>query len=123
MTRSILIVEDEAIVALANAEMIVAMGYDVVGPAESCAEALAMAERARPALALVDIRIRGAVDGIDTARALRERFGCAIVFVTGQNDPHTRQRALALGDVHYLRKPFTVDQLADAIHGALPVGA
>lgn len=119
MASSILIVEDEAVVALANAEMVGALGYRVVGPAESCEEAMAMASAEPPDLSLVDIRIQGEADGIETARLLRERFGCPIVFVTGQNDPSTRRRADAIGPAYYLRKPFTPEQLATAIGCAL----
>jgi len=119
MTLGILIVEDEAVVALASAEIVSMMGYTVVGPAESCGEALSLAAEAPPALALVDIRIHGDADGIETARLLRERFGCPIIFVTGQNDPSTRARAEAFGHAYYLRKPYTPDQLAEAIGAAL----
>lgn len=119
MTIRILIVEDEAVVALANAELVARFGYEVVGPVESCEEALEAAEAAEPAMALVDIRIRGDVDGIETATRLRNRFGCAILFVTGQSDRTTRERAESSGPAGYLHKPFTPDQLRQAIEGVL----
>ncbi|NUB07124.1 response regulator [Azospirillum sp. Vi22] len=115
MTKAILIVEDEAVVALATVDIVNSLGYDVIGPAESCDEAMALAAGTPPALALVDIHIRGDLDGIETARRLRERHGCPIVFVTGQSDGPTRRNAEALNPIYYLCKPFTPDQLAKAI--------
>lgn len=122
MSKVILIVEDEAIVALATADLVSALGHIVLGPAESFDEAVSLAASTLPELALVDIRIRGEIDGIETARHLQERHGCPIVFVTGQTDTSTRQRAEALNPIYYLRKPFTPENLSEAIRLGLASG-
>lgn len=115
----ILIVEDEALVAMAAADVLEACGYEIVGTAISHDEALACSVAAVPDLVLMDIRLKGTTDGIETARMLRTSYGCRIVLVTGQSDRTTRARASALEPEGYLTKPFTPAQLADAVAQAL----
>jgi DNA-binding NarL/FixJ family response regulator len=115
----ILIVEDEVLVAIANAEILEDLGYRVIGMAVSHEEAVDQAATAIPDLVLMDIRLKGAVDGIVSAGILKERHGCRVLFVTGQGDATTRERAAAVGPAGYLRKPFTPGQLADAVAAAL----
>ncbi len=115
----ILIVEDEALVAMANAETLELGGCTVTGIAASHEEALAAAAADPPDIALMDIRLKGPVDGIDTARELKRRHGCRIVFCTGQGDRTTRERADAVGASGYLKKPFTPAQLVQAVEAAL----
>src|SRR4051794_29430602 len=70
----ILVVEDEALVGLVL--VLVRGGHDVLGPAGTAAEALALAERTPPELALVDINLRNGGDGVGVARTLLGRHGC-----------------------------------------------
>jgi CheY-like chemotaxis protein len=114
MITRILVVEDEAVVALANAAILEALGYEVVGPTDTAEEALALASTEQPTLALVDIRIKGEMDGIELGERLRQR-GCGVVFVTGQNDKATRGRAEAIKPDGYLLKPFTPEGLDETI--------
>jgi CheY-like chemotaxis protein len=91
----ILIVEDEAIVALDLCARLEARGHVVAGVAASAAEALTLARSTRPELALVDIRLRDGDDGIDVAEALARDQGTAVVFLTAYRDAATLQRSLA----------------------------
>ncbi|HYC05621.1 MAG TPA: response regulator [Azospirillaceae bacterium] len=115
----ILIVEDEALVAMASAEALETGGCDVTGIAASHEEALAAAAAVPPHLVVMDIRLKGAVDGIETARELKRRHDCRIVFCTGQGDRTTRERAEGIGAAAYLKKPFTPAQLVQAVTAAL----
>lgn len=119
MTARILVVEDEALVALSIAAVLKASGHSVVGTAASMADAIAAAETHRPDVALMDIRLNGPGDGIEAARVLQERLGVRVVYLTAQTDPGTRARAEATGPRGYLSKPFTPGDLLKAIDGAL----
>ena len=79
---SVLIVEDELIVALMVEDSLQAAGYQVCGIAASEAEALALAEAHRPDMAVVDIRLNPG-DGLEVARELRTRYGAQILFASG----------------------------------------
>ncbi|HEY9126432.1 MAG TPA: response regulator, partial [Acidobacteriaceae bacterium] len=72
MKGKILVVEDEPVVALDLQQEVEQLGLTVVGLAESADEALLIAEEDRPDLALMDVRIVGSLDGVQTARLLRE---------------------------------------------------
>ena len=92
--RAVLLVEDESIVARDLQQCLRDLGYDVFGVAASAEEAMAQASERRPDIALVDIRIKGRLDGVKTAQLLQERFGVPIVYMTGHADDATLQRAL-----------------------------
>lgn len=116
---SILIVEDEALVASYIEEVLAESGYRVAGVAASGPEALSLAEEMRPQLALVDIRLTGPIDGIELACALRQKFAIPAIFLSGFADDETTQRAQIAEPLGFLRKPFRPSQVFNAIERAL----
>ena len=116
---SILIVEDEALVASYIEEVLAESGYRVAGVAASGPEALSLAEEARPQLALVDIRLTGPIDGIELACALRQKFAIPAIFLSGLADDATTRRAEIAEPLGFLRKPFRPSQVFNAIERAL----
>ncbi len=114
----VLIVEDEALIAMALAESLEDGGHGVVGPAATMAEALALCEAAPPELAVLDIDIRGGSNGVDVARALMERWRVPSIFASGQAMEARRARGVALGCIH---KPYGVDQVLRSIEVAREV--
>jgi CheY-like chemotaxis protein len=116
---SILIVEDEPLIASYIEEVLAESGFRVAGIASSAAEALSLADEARPRLALVDIRLNGAVDGIELACRLRQQFGIPTIFLTGLADAETVRRAEHAQPLGLLRKPFRPSQVFNAIEQAL----
>ncbi|HEU5076827.1 MAG TPA: response regulator, partial [Polyangiaceae bacterium] len=82
LKRSVLIVEDELIVAKDLQQTLEGMGYDAHAIASSADEAVSQASEQCPDLVLMDIRIKGQRDGIETAEILRRRFGIPIVYLT-----------------------------------------
>ena len=109
----VLIVEDEALISdFVQAVLEDSGGCEVVGAAETGADALVLAETTRPDLALVDITLRGPMDGLELAARLRRLMpGLRIVFATGSHDPVTRAKADALAPYGFLKKPFLPDHL------------
>src|ERR1035437_8142295 len=93
MKGRLLIVEDEPIVALDLKQEVEQLGCEVLGVAESADEALVAAGVHRPDLALMDVRIVGSVDGIQTAGLLRAAYQIPVVFLTSYSDETTSARA------------------------------
>jgi PAS domain S-box-containing protein len=115
----LLIVEDETIVAADLAIHLDQLGYQVVGTAASGEQALALAEDLRPDLVLTDIRLKGAMDGIDLAREVRVRLRLPVVFLTAYAEEATLERAKVTEPFGYILKPFESRELETAIEMAL----
>jgi PAS domain S-box-containing protein/putative nucleotidyltransferase with HDIG domain len=109
----ILIVEDEWSIATAIQTSLEHSGYDVSGIATSGEEAVAQVEEKRPDLALMDIMLPGAIDGIETARKLREGWDVPVIYLTGMSDDQVIKRAKDTDPLGYILKPYKeVDLLA-----------
>lgn len=119
MTDKVLIVEDENIIAMELQQQIKQLGYTVIGPVASGAAALKKAESARPDLVLMDIRIQGPDDGIQTAEAIRYRFDIPVIYLTAHADQATIERAKMTEPLGYLLKPWREHELQAAITMAL----
>lgn len=115
----ILLLEDEAVLALDLVELLEAEGYAVVGPARTGARAQELFARHRVDLLLCDIRIQGPEDGIQTAQRLLAQRPVPLIFLTSLTDPATLARALPAGPAAYLPKPVTAAALRTAIELAL----
>src|SRR5688572_30105489 len=89
----ILVVEDEPELAAEVDQTLVELGYDVVGRAARSDEAIQRTEEQRPDLLLMDIRLRGKRDGIETAAEIRDRFRLPVVFMSAHTDEATLGRA------------------------------
>jgi CheY-like chemotaxis protein len=116
---SILIVEDEALIASYIGEVLAESGFRVAGIAASGHEALSLAAETGPDLALVDIRLTGPIDGIELACQLREKFAVPAIFLSGLLDTETTERARAANPLGFLAKPFLPSQVFNAIQRAL----
>ena len=117
--RRVLIVEDEPIVQLHLRKIVRDAGHEVVGVARDAHQALALAERERPELALLDIQLPGEGNGLEIARQLRGRHACAIVFATAFSDAKTLAEASSLPAAGFVTKPFTEAAVRAAIATAL----
>ena len=119
MSARILIVEDERITAEDLRDILTDLGYTVTGSVSSGADAIARAEETRPDLALMDIRIKGDMDGTATAQILRERFNIPVVYLTAHADAATLSRAKVAEPLGYITKPFQEADLHASIEIAL----
>jgi DNA-binding NarL/FixJ family response regulator len=111
----VMIVEDDALVALGIRCTLDELGYEVCGVAASEPEALALAGRTQPELALMDIRLRGPTDGIDTARRLRAEFGIRSVYLSAYTDHQTMSRITSTYPLGFVQKPYSAVQLRIAL--------
>jgi CheY-like chemotaxis protein len=118
-TARILVVEDEGIVRLDIQEKLEQLGYMVAGAAASSDEALHLVESKRPDLVLMDVRLEGSRDGIQTAEQVRQRWDVPIVFLTAHGDAETMVRIKGTNPFGYLLKPFEAKDLLTVIEIAL----
>src|SRR6266545_2937465 len=117
--RSILIVEDEGIVAKDLQQTLGELGYDAFAVAFSAEDAIARASERCPDLVLMDIRIKGGRDGIATAEILKARFGVPVVYLTAHADEGTIERAKKTEPFGYLLKPVKAAELRSVIEVSL----
>lgn len=92
LNRSVLVVDDEAIIAELWSAYVDLMGVEVCGVAATADEAVSLAQTHRPALVLMDMRLRGQGDGVDAAIAIHDSVGSKLVFITGSQEPATVAR-------------------------------
>ncbi len=111
----VLVVEDEGIIARDIASMLDQLGYEVSGQAGTGADALTLASNVPADLVLMDIKIRGAKDGIETAAEIRELYDIPVVFLTSHADSDTLRRANRTEPFGYVVKPFNEADLKVAI--------
>jgi CheY-like chemotaxis protein len=118
-TASILIVEDEALIASYIREVLEESGFTISGVASTGVEALTLVGDAVPDLALVDIKLAGPMDGIEVATLIRSRFNVRSIFLTAVADPEIIARAKDAAPLGYLEKPFRPSQVFNALERAL----
>ncbi len=119
MSTRILVVEDEAVIARDLQRTLAALGYTVLPPVPSGDLALAAVASMHPDLVLMDIRIQGAIDGIETAARIRDQHGSPVIYLTAHSDEATIARAKATGAYGYILKPFSDRSLRSGIEVAL----
>jgi PAS domain S-box-containing protein len=119
MGHTILIVDDEGIVAEDLSSCVTGLGYDVVGVTASGEDAVAQAGVHRPDVVLMDIMLQGEMDGIRAAELIRQHFGTPVIFVTAYADDSTLQRAKITEPYAYILKPFEERELHSAIEIAI----
>jgi diguanylate cyclase (GGDEF)-like protein len=116
---SILLVEDEGVIARDLEDTLTRLGYRVSGIASEGTQAIAMARELHPELVVMDVGLRGEVDGIDAACAIQEDAPVPVIFLTGHSDSETLQRAVLTGPLGYLIKPFQEADLRAAVEVAI----
>jgi PAS domain S-box-containing protein len=116
---NILIVEDERIVALDIRQSLKSLGYNVVGIASTGEKALELAKDYQPDLILMDIMLKGEMDGISTAELINIDLSVPIIYLTAYADENTIERAKVTAPFGYLLKPFEIKELHTTIEMAL----
>ena len=115
----VLVVEDEAIVATDIRKILDNLGYEVVGTASSGKTAIQKAKENKPDLVLMDIVLKGKMDGIEAAEQIRQRFNIPVVYLTAYADNQILKRAKVTEPFGYIVKPFEDRELKSVIEMAL----
>jgi DNA-binding NarL/FixJ family response regulator len=116
---SILIVEDDYLIAMQAEDALVEAGFTLTGVAASAEQAVAMAKSNPPALAIMDIRLAGKRDGVDAALELFNTQNIRCIFASAHADQGVVQRAQPAHPLAWLQKPYTVPSLIAAVRAAL----
>ena len=111
----ILIVEDEALIAMMLVDVLEDGGHEVMEPATTATEALALCEVMLPELALLDVNLRDGSNGVALARVLSDRWGLPVIFASGQVMEARQARDIALG---HIRKPYQPETVLGSIEVA-----
>jgi CheY-like chemotaxis protein len=111
----VLVVEDDALIAMDLSVSISQLGGDVVEVATTANEAMQFVRDLQPDVVLMDVRLRGEPDGVEAAQIIRARGTTPIVFVTGNSDPETLRRMTRLEGAQIILKPVLINELRDAI--------
>jgi len=115
----ILLVEDDDIIAKVTDWRLKKLGYEVCGRAVSAAEAMDLVVKSIPDLVLMDINIKGDIDGIETANMIKKGFNIPVIYVTSHSDGPTIERARETKPDGFIVKPFEDNDLRVAIELAL----
>jgi len=116
---SVLIVEDDDIIARVEDWRLKKLGYLVCGRASTGAEAMELVVNKKPDIVLMDINLKGDIDGIETAKMIRKGFNIPVIYVTSHSDGATLVRAKETKPDGFIIKPFDDNDLRVAIEMAL----
>ena len=115
----ILVVEDESIVAMDIRNMLEKLGYTVVNTVSSGEVAIQETAEKQPDLVLMDIMLKGNMDGVQTADKIRNLFHIPVIYLTAYAEENTLQRAKVTEPYGYIIKPFQERELSTTIEIAL----
>ncbi len=115
----IMVVEDEKLVALSIEKCLKSMGYDVPLTVASGEEAVQKVIEIEPDLVLMDIRLKGVIDGVEAANRIRNTFRIPIVYLTAYSEDQTLERAKVTEPFGYITKPFEERTLQATVEMAL----
>lgn len=116
---TILIVEDDIIIATLLQSRLTKLGFSVAHISSTGEDAIKKATELKPDLVLMDIRLKGEIDGIQATEAIHENEDVPVVYITSHSDENTLERAKKTKPAGYIIKPFTDDSLRTTIEIAL----
>jgi two-component system cell cycle sensor histidine kinase/response regulator CckA len=119
LRKQILLVEDEGLIAADIQKRLERLGYSVPAIARSGEEALRCARSTSFDLVLMDIRLKGDMDGIATAQALKDELKTPVVYITAHSDPETLNRAQLTEPFGYILKPIGDGNLRSVVQISL----
>lgn len=114
LPRRILVADDEHLVGRHTTSALKTLGFEVIGPAKNGAEAIALAEREKPEMAILDIRMPE-MDGLAAARELWERYRMPVIILSAFSNDRYLDQARKTGVFGYLIKPAMMDDLRVSI--------
>ncbi len=115
----ILVVDDEPVIGKDVQRSLQALGYAVPGVASDGASALEMTRRLNPDLIIMDVRLNGELDGIETAMEIKRSYGTPVIYLTALADEETIGRAKETEPYGFLLKPFNERELRSVVEMAL----
>jgi two-component system, response regulator PdtaR len=108
-------VEDDILIAMMMEQMLRGDGWSVIGPVPSGEQAIRCALAERPDVVIMDVRLKGAMDGLQAAEEIRARSSTPVIFCTAHTDARTRERVERLGGAFLVPKPAGPEALRGAL--------
>jgi DNA-binding NarL/FixJ family response regulator len=112
---SVLICEDEKLIALDLQMTLMQQGYKVLGICETAEEFIKKTLELKPDILLTDIRLKGETTGIDAIKKLKQLIKIPFFYVSGQGDESTIRKALETNPCGFITKPFNSHQIKNAV--------
>ena len=118
----VLIVEDDMLLSMVEERLITKLGYDVVGKVTNGSEAIEKAGELNPDVIVMDISLKGEMDGIETVGKIRQSSDVPVIYLSGSGDRYSYERAKKTGFTEFLKKPITTNDLKEPLHTAIEEG-
>lgn len=115
----VLIVEDDLLLSMVEERLIGQLGFDVVGKIDNGSEAIEKTEELNPDIIVMDVSLKGEMDGIETMQMIRKKSEVPVIYLSGSGDRYSFERAKKTGFIDYLTKPVTSSDLEDPLNSAL----
>lgn len=115
----VLIVEDDMLLSMVEERLIQKLGYSVVGKVDRGMDAVDKALELEPDVIVMDISLKGDMDGIETMEMIREKSGVPVIYLSGSSDRYHYERAKKTGFIGFLTKPITSGDLKDPLFSAV----
>ncbi len=111
----ILIVEDDLVLAMVEARMVEELGYEVAGKARSGEEAIELARKNQPDAILMDIKLRGNIDGFEAIEKIFNFLQVPVIYISGHSTEDSYKEAHKIGCAEFLVKPIRSKDLSTAL--------
>ncbi|MDZ7657763.1 response regulator [Fodinibius sp.] len=111
-TKKVLIVEDEMIIAMLIERMVTSMGHQVIDKVSSGEDAINKALEHSPDLILMDIRLKGEMDGIEAMRRIQEKMSIPVIYISGNSDLAHQKKMNNTDYIDFLSKPISQSDLS-----------
>jgi len=108
---SVVIVEDDMLLSLVEVRIIEKLGYTVVGKAQTGEQAIEMASELKPDVIVMDMSLKGKMNGLDASEEIRRFSDMPIIFLSGSAESDLMKSAKKLGNADYLVKPIKADDM------------
>lgn len=114
-SKKVLIVEDEMIIAMVIERMVTDLGHNVLDKVSSGEEAIEKALEYNPDLILMDIRLKGEIDGIDAISKIQEKMNIPAIYISGNSDLAHLEKIKMTSYIDFLSKPITKSDLSKSL--------
>jgi len=118
----VLIVEDDMLLSMVEERLITKLGFDVVGKVTKATDAIDKTTELNPDIIIMDISLKGEMDGIEAMEMIREKSNVPVIYLSGSSDRYYLERAKKTGFSGFLTKPVTSADLKEPLYLALKNG-
>ncbi|MEL7833016.1 response regulator [Fodinibius sp. Rm-B-1B1-1] len=115
----VLIVEDDMLLSMVEERLITKLGFEVVGKVTKGRDAIEKVEELEPDIVVMDISLKGDMDGIEAMEAIREKSDVPVIYLSGSGDRYSLERAKKTGFIDFLTKPVTGGDLKEPLYMAV----